>query len=140
MTDLQTKIRDVFAEPQVSSLATVTEDGKPWVRYVTVSADDTLTLRVATFLGSRKVAHIRKNPDVHLTAGAWGMSNAERYLQIQATATVSTDAEERHSIWNDNLRAYFSGPDDPNFAVLIMRPYRIEYQIMTSMTPEVWEA
>jgi general stress protein 26 len=105
-----------------------------------VTADEDLTLRIATFSGSRKVAHIRKNPEVHLTVGASSLSETTRYLQIQALATVRTDADERHLLWNDNLTAYFSGPDDPNFVVLIVKPYRIEYQTMQSMTPEVWEA
>lgn len=140
MSDLQSRIRDVFSEPQLSNLSTITEDGKPWVRYVMITADDDLTLRIATFIGSRKVAHIKKNPEVHVTVGASSLPETERYLQIQARAEVSTDAEERHLLWNEHLRAYFSGPDDPNYAIVIMKPYRVEYQTMGSMTPEVWEA
>ena len=139
MADVADKIKEILSQPLVASLATVAEDGKPWVRYVMVQADEDLTLRTATFLGSRKVAHIRSNADVHLTCGLTSLEEMKPYLQIQAKTEVSTDPEEKKSIWNEGLKTYFSGPDDPNFAVLIHKPYRIELQDMTSMEPKVWE-
>lgn len=38
------------------------------------------------------------------------------------------------------LQNIFSGPDDPNYAVCKITPYRIEYQSMSMVPPEVWEA
>jgi hypothetical protein len=35
---------------------------------------------MATFLGSRKVAQIKKNPEVHLTTGVTTMESAESYV------------------------------------------------------------
>jgi general stress protein 26 len=40
-----------------------------------------LTIRFSTFADSRKVAQIKKNPEVHLTCGISDLSSAERYLQ-----------------------------------------------------------
>ena len=37
-------------------------------------------------------------------------------------------------------QSYFSGPDDPNYFVVIVKPYRIELMQMTKMIPQVWEA
>ncbi len=37
-------------------------------------------------------------------------------------------------------QSYFSGPDDPNYFVVIVKPYRIELMQMTEMIPQVWEA
>jgi general stress protein 26 len=65
---------------------------------------------------------------------------AEAYVQIQGRAEVSRDEAERKAYWKDELKTYFSGPDDPNYSVVIVRPYRIELQTMASMEPEVWEA
>ncbi|MCU0611902.1 MAG: pyridoxamine 5'-phosphate oxidase family protein [Candidatus Eisenbacteria bacterium] len=140
MSDLTSRIREKLAAPQMINLATVTEVGTPWVRYVMAVTDDDLTMRVATFLGSRKVAQINQNPEVHASCGVTSLSEASDYLQIQARATVSTDEAERCHVWNDGLKAYFRGPDDPNLAVLVLKPYRIELQTMASMTPEVWES
>jgi len=123
------------------ALATVTEEGKPWVRYVTPTRiDDDLTVWCATFIGSRKVAQIRRLPEVHLTAGVTALDTAESYLQIQGRAEILTDASTRRAVWNDRLSAVFSGPDDPQYAVCKVRPYRIEYQTMAPVPPRVWAA
>jgi general stress protein 26 len=137
---LKEKILAKFAGPTLCALATVTEDGKPWVRYVMLSADERLTLRGASFANSRKAAHIRKNPEVHLTTGAKDMETAESYLQIQARAEILTDPDSKKAMWNDYLKNIFSGPDDPNYVVLRITPYRIEYSKVDHSPAEVWEA
>jgi len=140
MRDLKANIFKVIKEPQLMSLATVTEEGKPWVRYVTAWGSGDLTIRFVTSLKSRKVGHIKRNPEVHLTCGAKVMESTENYLQICGKAEVTTDKKERQRYWNDELKAYFSGVDDPAFCICIVRPYRIEYFGMTEMKPEVWQA
>ena len=52
---------------------------------------------------------------------------------------MTRDEAVRRGVWNDHLKADFEGPDDPNYAIVIVRPYRIEYWGMGSMEPEVWE-
>ncbi|MFC2164202.1 pyridoxamine 5'-phosphate oxidase family protein [Acidobacteriota bacterium] len=142
MDDIKEKILTVIKTPQIMALATVTEDGKPWVRYVMGFGADDLTIRFVTSLQTRKVAQIKNNPEVHLTCGASSSSlqETECYLQISGKAEVTTDETERNLCWNDQLKAYFSGPDDPAFCVVIVKPYRIEYSTMTEMAPKVWEA
>ena len=140
MDDLKEKILAVIKTPQLMPLATVTEDGKPWVRYVMGFGADDMTIRIVTSLRTRKAAQIKSNPEVHLTCGAASPEETERYLQISGRAEVSTEETERNLCWNDHLKAYFSGPDDPNYCVVIVNPYRIEYSTMTEMAPKVWEA
>ncbi len=57
----------------------------------------------------------------------------------QGTAEVSTDRVELDAFWFDELNNYFSGPDDPNYCVVIVKPSSIEIGTMGVMTPEVWE-
>lgn len=140
MSELKEKICQVLKDPQVMTLATLTAEGRPWARYIVGAGDKDCTIRFTTFLGSRKVAQIRKNPEVHILCGVTTLETAERYLQIQARAEISTDAAVKKEMWNDYLKDYFSGPDDPNYCVGIVRPYRIEYMAMGSREPEVWEA
>lgn len=141
MSQLQDKILAVFGEAVVAALATVTAEGKPWVRYVVVGAEPDLTLRFATSLASRKVAQIRANPAVHLTAGAEGLANmGQPYVQVEAMAEASSDPALKKALWNEMLAAYFSGPDDPDYAVVTLRPYRVEYYTFDAMEPQVWEA
>ena len=139
MSDLAQRIFTIIKEPHLASFATITEDGKPWVRYVTCQASEDLTIRFSTFIGSRKVAQIKKNPEVHLTCGVTDLATAQTYLQIQGKAELSTDKAEREAFWNDYLTRYFKGPDDPNYGIIIVKPYRIELYTMGNFKPEVWK-
>ena len=95
---------------------------------------------MATFVNSRKVGQIKKNPEIHLTTGVTGMETADSYLQIQGRGEILTDAEAKKAAWLDYLKGIFTGPDDPNYCVCKITPYRIEYQTTGMTPPEVWEA
>jgi general stress protein 26 len=140
MSDLKAKILATMDKPTLASFATLTEDGKPWVRYVTPWADQDLVIRFATFATSRKVAQVKNNPEVHLTLGAIDPANPQPYIQVQGKAEAKTDPAARQAVWFDQLKVYFQGPDDPNLVVMEITPYRIEYMKVGAMEPEVWEA
>ena len=139
MTELTARIVELLRPPQLAVLATISDDGKPWARYVFVAGSEDMTIRFATYAGSRKVGQIRVNPDVHLTCGARDPAEMRPYLQIQGRAECSTHHEERHGFWKDSLKNYFKGPDDPNYAVVSIRPYRIELCTPGSIEPEIWQ-
>ena len=140
MSDIKERILKLLQQPQLAALATITPDSKPWVRYVMVVAAPDMTIRCATFAGARKVKQIQKNPEVHLTCGVTDPRNMAPYLQIQGRATLNTSKEARHGFWSDMLKAIFSGPDDPNYGVLEIQPYYIEYVSPGVHKPEVWQA
>ena len=54
MSDLKERIDSILQQPQLAGLATITEDGKPWVRYVMTVADDNLEIRCG--IEDRKIA------------------------------------------------------------------------------------
>ena len=139
MSTLKEQIAAIITPLQLSSLATIA-DGKPWVRYVMTTGGDDLKVRLATYAGSRKVAQIAANPEVHLTLGVNDPAMMKPYLQIQGRAQFSTEAAERHGFWSGMLANYFSGPDDPNYGVVIVTPYRIELAQAGMPEPEVWTA
>lgn len=144
MNTVVNSLVDFFAKHKVviASLATITEDGKPWVRYVSVSLDrKEMTIKFATFTESRKVRHIAKNSYVHLCCGVINNeAMPEQYFQIEGSATVTTDQQERDASWNSELAAYFKGPNDPNYAVFIIKPLRIELSLAGELEPHVWSA
>ena len=140
MSELKERIYAILKEPQLAGLATITDDGKPWVRYVMTLASEDLTIRCATFVKARKVRQIEKNPEVHLTCGITNPAEMAPYLQIQGRATLNTSAEARHGFWTDMLAQIFDGPDDRKYGVLEMTPYRIEFCSVGSHEPEVWTA
>ncbi len=139
MPSLKERILDVVKAPSLAGLATTTTDGKPWVRYVVAEASDDLTFRFSSFPDARKVAQIASNPEVHLTCGITDPARfRDPYLQIQGRAEFTTDREVRHAFWSDRLRILWEGPDDPNFGVVIVQAYRIEY-CQVGLESEVWE-
>jgi general stress protein 26 len=140
MSILKEQIAAIITPLQLSSVATVTEGGTPWVRYVMTVGGKDLSVRFATFAQSRKVAQISANPEVHVTLGVNDPTMMRPYLQIQGRARFSTEAAERHGFWNQMLANYFSGPDDPNYGVVIVTPYRIELAKAGVPMPEVWTA
>ncbi|NOZ13984.1 MAG: pyridoxamine 5'-phosphate oxidase family protein [Acidobacteria bacterium] len=139
MNQLKEKIMKILTPHQLMCLATLTKEGKPWVRYVTGEAPDDETIRIATFSNSRKVAQIQNNPEVHITCGFTIPEQSRGYLQIAGTAQVSNSEEDRNLCWHDGLKEYFKGPDDPLYSVIFVHPYRIEYMGPGAMKPEVWE-
>jgi general stress protein 26 len=139
MPDLKDRILDLVKVPCLAGFSTITKDGKPWVRYVRTFASDDLTFRFSSFVNARKVAQIESNPEVHLTCGITHLTDLTPYLQIQGHAEFTTDREARHAFWSDALSAVFKGPDDPNYGVVVVRPYRIEFCRVGVLEPEVWE-
>jgi general stress protein 26 len=140
MSNLAEQIKALLSLPALSGLATITADGKPWVRYVMSVMDDTMTVRFATFTSARKVAQIAQNPEVHITAGVCDPSKDTNYVQIQGTAKLVTDEAARHAFWHPMFKGVFSGPNDPNYGIIEVVPYRIEYWSAGSMEPQVWKA
>jgi general stress protein 26 len=138
MTDLEKRILTITRFPHLSGFATITEEGRPWVRYVMAVGSEDMSLRFASYKGSRKLGQIALNPEAHLTCGILDPRKMSPYLQIQGRAGFTTDREERHGFWNDMLKPIFSGPDDPNYGVVVVVPYRIEYCIPGTFVPEVW--
>lgn len=140
MPQLAQKIKALFNQPVVSVLATVTEDGAPWARYVVPFMDPDMNLWVATYCGSRKVAQIGADPRVHLACGATTLEETRAWVQVEGTAQVLDDAATKKAMWQEMLAQYFDGPDDPNYCVIKITPGRMEYGTMGSAEPEVWQA
>jgi len=138
MSELKKHIIEIIRTPQLFCLATITLDGKPWVRYVFCEGRQDMTIRFATFVSSRKVAQIRKNPEVHLTCGVSSPADMKPYLQIQGRAELLTDTVERKEFWKESLKNYFHGPDDANYGVVVVKPYLVELCSPGSLAPQIW--
>jgi len=139
MNDLEERIWKVLSSKQTAALATVTAAGAPWVRYVSVESDPDFTLRFCTSRASHKVRHIEGNPEVHLTCGNLQPPDDSAYLQVAGRAEIRGDAATKLKYWQEGWKAYFQGPEDPDYVMVFVRPYRIEYTGPGSFEPEIWE-
>lgn len=138
MENLKQRIIDLAKDLQLLSLATLTEDGRPRVRYVVGKADPSLTFRFSTHLDSAKVRQLTNQPAVSVTTGATGV-RAQSWLELEGSARVSTSDAERRAFWFSGLGAYFSGVDDPNYCIVIIEPSRIALRSMSQALPDVWQ-
>lgn len=136
--ELRKKILEILEKVQLAGFATINEEGKPWVRYVMTKGSDDMTVRFSTFVSARKVKQIEANPEVHLTMGVTDPEKMASYLQIQGKAHLTTDEAERHAFWIPMLEQIFKGPDDPEYGVIVVEPYRIELMNAGTFEPEIW--
>ena len=86
MDQLKNKILSKMKDLTLATFATVTEDAKPWARYVVVKADEDMNIWFATFQSSRKIGQVSANPEVHLLLGVTDLPAAASWVQIQGRA------------------------------------------------------
>ena len=122
---------------RLASLATI-KDKKPWVRFV-VSYNDDLILYISTYASSRKVKEIEKNPNVHVTIGGSLENLKAPYVQISGCASIRDDAKIRRKCWHNYMKVYYSGPDDPEYAVIEVKPQIIEYMDSETHKPIIYK-
>ena len=102
-------------------LATVDEQGMPHLRWMaTLSLQDFPLLYTITSPTSRKIEHIRHNPNV-----SWMFSNEEMntIVNIRGKARIASDFGKMQHVWKmleDKSKAYFLSisNDGPGFAVI----------------------
>jgi general stress protein 26 len=102
-------------------LATVDEQGMPHLRWMaTLSLHDWPLLYTITSPTSRKVQHIKNNPNV-----SWMFSNEEMNIivNIRGKARIESDSGKIQRVWKlleDKSKAYFLSiaTDGPGFAVI----------------------
>ncbi len=75
-----------------------------------------------------------------MNLGVGEMQNAVSWLQIQGRAEILEDDKAKKAVCYDMLDPIFTGPDDPNYVVCKVVPYRIEYNSMNKKEPDIWEA
>ncbi|WNR43727.1 pyridoxamine 5'-phosphate oxidase family protein [Paenibacillus roseipurpureus] len=133
-TQLEEQIIQVLSANPVCSFATVDGD-KPKVRYMALLHEG-MTIYLTSSRNTDKVEEVAANPHVHILVGFDGKSTPY-ILQIQATATISSDNALREKLWKDDMKQWFEGPHDPNYIVLDITPTRIEYSKEGS-EPQIW--
>ncbi|MNI48087.1 General stress protein 26 [compost metagenome] len=99
---------------------------------------DGLQIYLATNRQSHKVEELEEKPHIALLFGYEG-DGSSAIVEVQAKASVTKNNELRGQLWNDGLKRWFKGPDDPNYVILDISPSRIEYTDKEKQL-HVWEA
>lgn len=118
--DAKETARKILDESYVGTMATV-EQGKPFSRYMTFFNED-FTLYTATSRETDKVEELEKNPNTHILIGYDGDGFGDEYLEIMGTVTISDEDSLKEKVWNEHMKPYFTGPDDPDLVILRVTP------------------
>ncbi len=135
---LKEKIFDIMEKHQVGTLATV-KDGKPYSRFMTFSNDDEFTFYTPTNKKTHKKEEIEANPNVYILIGYEGEGLDDAYLEVEGQAKIRDDQNIKEQLWNDRMKQWFSGKDDPEYIVLEIYPESIRLMNAGAQTPEELE-
>jgi general stress protein 26 len=134
---LKEKILEVIGGPHVGAVATIS-GGKPAVRFMVLSGSDDMTLIGGTMTTSRKVDHLKKNPDVAVSIWS-GKEYTDPYVVIQAKGEVHGDLATKKKYWNPMFEQYFKTVDNPDYVILKFTATEIEYTNPKTQAMEVWK-
>ncbi|KZE38557.1 general stress protein [Bhargavaea cecembensis] len=132
--DTKAAAQKILDESMVGTMATV-QGGKPFTRYMTFF-NDGFTLYTATSKQTDKVDELEANPHTHILIGYEGEGFGDDYLEIMGTAEVTDDEGLIDKVWNDALKGYFDGPDDPNLVILKVRPDAMRVMNKKGQSPQ----
>jgi general stress protein 26 len=118
------EIRKIVEEAQWGYLAT-SHSGQPSVRPISVLADEDLTFWMATGASSRKAQQIRANPRVEM---CFATPTGAAHVRCSGSAEIVEDKGKKEWFFasRDYMADHFSGPGDPNYALVKLVPEKIE--------------
>lgn len=119
------KFKSLVNDIRVCMFITATNSDEHTRPMSTADVEDDGTLWFFTDIRSIKVDEVQRERDVHLT---YAHPGKESYIDVWGTATVSTDRQQIKEKWIAPVKAYFpKGEDDPNLALLRVRPNEVYY-------------
>ncbi|MDR0136834.1 pyridoxamine 5'-phosphate oxidase family protein [Metabacillus idriensis] len=134
---LNKEVLEILEKHKVGTLATVV-DNKPHSRYMTFFNDE-LMLYTPTNKNTHKAEEIDENPNVHILLGYEGEGYGDSYVEFEGKASISEDQELKDKIWNDHMKNWFDGPNDPNYIVLAIKPNTIRLMNSEHESPQTLE-
>ncbi len=131
------------------TVATVDRQGRPRTRILHPIWEGS-TGWIATGRQSLKEKHLAANP--YLSVSYWDQEHQQVY--VDAKAEWQDDQEEKVRLWNlykdtpppygyDPAIIWQAGPDDPEYGLLKLTPWRIELyalnDLVTGTEPKIWK-
>ncbi len=123
--ELKEKIIKLMQGQQTGVLATI-RNGKPHSCFMTFFHED-LILYTAADRQSKKIEDIQQNNNVHVLLGKDSINWDQEFLEVEGTAEVTEDADLKNKFWNNTLKRWLNGPEDPNYVLLKITPSNIYY-------------
>ena len=117
--------REVMKQARYCTLVTVGDDGQPQARIVDPSEPDAdFTVWVGTNTLTRKVAQLRKNPQVTLL---YFDKATLSYVTLLGSGTLVADPVEKEKHWQTKWAPFFrDGSKSPNLVFIRFKPDKLE--------------
>lgn len=151
---LRPDVADILGHINYATMTTVDRKGRPRSRVLIAVWEldgDRLVGWLATFKTPVKAAHIAHNP--HVTTSYW--SPRQDVVSIDSVAEWIDDPEVKHQVWElyrggsppgvgyDPQRFWPAGPDEPDFHVLRLEPWRVQMlrgrELAAGTPPKIWQ-
>ncbi len=136
-SELKQQALNILEDSLVGVLSTV-KDNKPHSRYMTFFHDE-FTLYTPTSKKTQKVDELENNPNAHILLGYEGEGVGDAFLEIEGQMGMHDDPGMIDKVWNDHLKGWFTGPDDPNLLILAIKPTRVRLMNKKGEDPQTIE-
>lgn len=131
--EIRQQIEKILKESHTGTMATV-KNKKPHSRYMTFFHRD-LTLFTPTDKDADKTDEIEANPFTHIIIGYEGEGFGDAYIEYEGKVTINQSDELKKEFWNEQMKTYFEGPDDPNYIILEIKPLGIRVMNKKGQSP-----
>lgn len=135
--DVKESIENILTNSSTGIMATVKEN-KPHARYMTFFSDN-LTLYTPTSKDTDKSEEVAENPHTHILLGYDGKGFGDSYVEYQGEVSIKDDVELKNKLWNEHMKPWFDGPQDPNLIILKIKPTQIRLLNKKGNPPETLE-
>lgn len=135
MTNAKEQALKILNDNMIGTMATV-QQNKPHSRYMTFFNDDFI-LYTATSKKTHKVEDIEQNPYTHILLGYDGNGLGDSFLEIEGKVEESDDESMKEKVWNDAVKGWFDGPEDPDLVILKIVPTQVRVMNSKGKEPEV---
>lgn len=123
----------ILENSYIGTMATI-RDQKPHSRYMTFFHED-FTIYTATSKETSKIEDIEENPYTHILLGYEGKNFGDEFLEIEGKISLSTDESMKEKVWDDAMKIWFEGPDDPDLIILKITPTSIRLMNVKGKEP-----
>ena len=135
--DTRQKAQDILEKSRIGTLSTVSGN-KPHSRYMTFFYDG-FTLHTVTSKKTHKAEELEANPHAHVLIGYEGEGSGNEYVEIEGKISESDNENLKEKVWNDKLKGWFDGPDDPDLLVLTILPDQVRLMNTKGEEPQTIE-
>ncbi|MFD1146214.1 pyridoxamine 5'-phosphate oxidase family protein [Saccharothrix hoggarensis] len=150
-TEIQSRFFEYIADIKYCTMITVDKRNRPRARVllpIWEVVDDRPVGWLAAYKTPVKTAHLARNP--HATFSYW--SPRQNVVHIDTVSIWVDDPEIKRDIWNlyrkgspptvgyDPITYWRGGPEDPEYHLLRMEPYRVQVVRGTDLSARIWQS